>query len=174
MNNAFSDGTFNFADYNPANPANTKEFLNTIANLATIGAAWNKDSSLEKWFPISAEKIKQLEADLDATNAKLFNLKGRAVCLYCQKEFDYKTGEGQAALADHICTCDMNPLIKGCNQILAQADELYRLVEAYLCTPNTEPIIEDHYKALVAWFVRNKRPDGSEPRPVSPEQEHFL
>jgi hypothetical protein len=49
-------------------------------------------------------------------------------------------------------------------------EELYALVESYLCTPNTEPVIEDHYKRLVAWFVRNKRPDGSEPRPVSPEQ----
>lgn len=108
--------------------------------------------------------------DLDAANAKLFHLKGRAICLYCQKEFEYKTAAGQQALADHICSCDMNPVTKGFKEIVTLSDELYSLVEAYLCTPNTEPAIEDHYKALVAWFVRNKRPDGSEPRPVSPEQ----
>lgn len=49
-------------------------------------------------------------------------------------------------------------------------ETLYGLVEAYLCTPNTSPAVEDAYDNLVAWFVRNKRPDGSEPLPVSPEQ----
>lgn len=50
-------------------------------------------------------------------------------------------------------------------------ETLYGLVEAYLCTPNTTPAVKDAYDNLVAWFVRNKRPDGSEPLPVSPEQE---
>ncbi len=48
--------------------------------------------------------------------------------------------------------------------------QLYTLVEAYLCTPNTSPAVKDAYDNLVAWFVRNKRPDGSEPLPVSSEQ----
>lgn len=53
---------------------------------------------------------------------------------------------------------------------IAAYEKLYSLVEAYLCTPNTTPAVKDAYDNLVAWFARNKRPDGTEPFPVSPEQ----
>lgn len=50
--------------------------------------------------------------------------------------------------------------------------QLYTLVEAYLCAPWHQPTeVKDAYDNLVAWFVRNKRPDGTEPSPVSPEQQ---
>jgi hypothetical protein len=92
--------------------------------------------------------------DLDAANAKLFHLKGRAICLYCQKEFEYRTAAGQQALADHICSCDMNPVAKGFKEIVALSDELYALVEAYLCTDNNASLERKAaYDALVAWFV---------------------
>ena len=34
----------------------------------TIGAAWKQDSSLEKWFPITAEEIESLHIQLAACN----------------------------------------------------------------------------------------------------------
>lgn len=34
---------------------------NKLARLAAIGAAWEKDSSLEKWFPCTAERLAHLE-----------------------------------------------------------------------------------------------------------------
>ncbi len=49
--------------------------------------------------------------------------------------------------------------------------ECYALVEAYMCARNTDPKLKDHFDSLVSWMVRNKRPDGSEPRPVAPGQE---
>lgn len=39
-------------------------------DLAAIGASWIKDSSLEKWFPITAEEL----ADLKQQNAELMQL----------------------------------------------------------------------------------------------------
>lgn len=96
-----------------ADEEDARQYL-ASSELAAIGAQWRKDSSLEKWFPLTALEL-----------------------------------------------AGLRPRYK----------QLYELVEAYLCTPNNQPAIEDHYKALVAWFVRNKRPDGSEPRPVSPEQD---
>jgi hypothetical protein len=93
-----------------------------------------------------------------------------------------------SSAAENDCTCYSNPegpcefcsawerAVSRSAEIIARASAqpnyvlLYTLVEAYLCTPNTSPAIEDHYNALVAWFVRNKRPDGSDPLPVSPEQ----
>ncbi len=49
-------------------------------------------------------------------------------------------------------------------------EELYGLVENYLCTETQNPQLVEHYNRLLAWFVRNKRPDGAEPRPTAPEQ----
>lgn len=40
------------------------ETLSRIANLAAIGAAWKENSSLEKWFPITAEELATLKQDL--------------------------------------------------------------------------------------------------------------
>lgn len=45
--------------------------------------------------------------------------------------------------------------------------ELYRLVEAYLTTPNTNPAVVEAYDNLVAWFVKRSRPDGSPPLPIA-------
>lgn len=106
----YHDGTLSFQELSAEN----SEIINRICGLAQIGAEWCNDSSLEKWFPITAEELSKVKANYG---------------------------------------------------------QIYALVETYLTTPNTAPDMGEAYHALVAWFVRNKRPDGTEPFPVSPEQE---
>jgi hypothetical protein len=62
-------------NFNP--PAATEN-----SSLAAIGAAWRKDSSLEKWFPITAEQLARLKTD----NIKLREALARLVGSDDEKE----------------------------------------------------------------------------------------
>jgi hypothetical protein len=73
-----------------------------LADLET-GRKWRENSSLEKWFPFTAERV-------------------------------------------------------------AEFEELYRLVENYMCAESSSPEVAAHYHDLCKWFATHKRPNGSEPR----------
>lgn len=129
------------------------DFIQKFSRLAAIGAAWEKNSSIEKWFPLTAEAI-------------------HAVIAYARRCEEITDSE----MSPKLVYEELESVMGNCKQAKPKTDytELYYLVELYLCTPNTNPAVQDHYSNLVAWFVRNKRPDGSEPLPVSSEQNESL
>ena len=45
--------------------------LDTLSRLAEMGRRWEEDSSLEKWFPITAEELVKLKAE----NEELLKMK---------------------------------------------------------------------------------------------------
>jgi hypothetical protein len=53
----YHDGTMDFSEYSPDQ---LETFRNPLIRRAAIGAAWEKDSSLEKWFPLTAEELAKL------------------------------------------------------------------------------------------------------------------
>lgn len=159
--------------------------LNEIAHLASIGASWRKDSSLERWFPLTAEELAKLRTEVaslreknmawalgvEQSNTDIVDMQRdefrRIIALTEDREIK---GICERAIA---CIEQTVPVVVQRDAAVKQHSDLYALVESYLCTPNTSPAVKDAYDALVAWFVRNKRPDGTEPRPVSPEQDGF-
>lgn len=45
-----------------------------MRELISIGAAWKKDSSLEKWFPLTAEELTKLKAKIHSVKGGLSEL----------------------------------------------------------------------------------------------------
>jgi len=69
----------------------------------------------------------------------------------CDRGYDLGRKHAKEELADTIATYE----------------KLYALVEAYVCTPNTNPAVAEAYDNLITWFIAHSRPDGSPPLPVA-------
>ena len=157
----------------------SQDRLNEIAHLAAIGDAWRKDSSLERWFPITAEELAKLKTEVETLRAKnlawavgveqsntdIVDMQRdefrRIIALTEDQEIK---GICERAIA---CIEQTVPVIQQRDAAVTKHAELYALVESYLCASPNNPAIVEHYDSLCAWFVRNKRPDGGEPFPIS-------
>lgn len=52
-------------------------------------------------------------------------------------------------------------------ELRARYEKLYELVELYVTTPNTNPVVAEYFSSLCVWYTQSKRPNGSEPFPIA-------
>lgn len=80
--------------------------LQTVRELTEFGRQWRDDSSLAKWFPLTAERLQEAEAARDF----LARLAGSAICRATYIESGERVIEDNAAIAEHALTTAVEAL----------------------------------------------------------------
>lgn len=138
--------------------------IQLAAELAQIGLEWRTDSSLENWFPLSAQELHELRQKADPVE----QARNRVMaCGYCGGEFyTYPEGESQPtdheaalrAFAAHDRACVANPLANENRQLRRiLVDVLKALGNGSGCVPEARVEFMQHIPNEVAAVIAEAR-----------------